>query len=129
MYHLQLQRAAQKPWKTIINSIKTELDRKCNRIFGYLFVNANPSCFQSPFRFDTWYWQNYLTIARLITYFDNFVYSFFVTLVAWFSVKCFPFARQDRQDEMKNKQTITWYFGNFLAKNNQMPSYQNGMKS
>ena len=29
---------------------------------------------------------------------------------------------------MKNKQTAT-YFCNFVAKNNQKPSYQNGMKS
>ena len=45
--------------------------------------------------------------GQLITYFGNFVYGFFVTLVAWFFVRCFPFARQDRQDEMKKKQTIT----------------------
>ena len=29
----------------------------------------------------------------------------------------------------KSKQTITQYFGNFVAKNNQKPSYQNVMKS
>ena len=46
-----------------------------------------------------------IKIARLITYFGNFVFGFFVTLVVWFSVRCFLFARQDRQDEMKNKQT------------------------
>ena len=34
---------------------KNRADRKCNRIFGCLFVKANPDCFQSPFRFDTWY--------------------------------------------------------------------------
>ena len=45
--------------------------------------------------------------GRLITYFGNLGFGFFVTLVAWFSVQCFPFARQDGQDEMKNKQTIT----------------------
>ena len=46
------------------------------------------------------------TIA-LITYFGNLIFGFFVTLVACFSVRCFPFARQDRQEEMKNKQTST----------------------
>ena len=29
---------------------------------------------------------------------------------------------------MKNKQTITQYFGNFVAINNQKQSYQNGVK-
>ena len=45
-----------------------------------------------------------------------------------FSVRYFPFASQDRQDEMNNKQTIPWYFGNLFTKNNQKRSYQNGMK-
>ena len=35
---------------------------------------------------------------------------------------------KDGQDKMKNKQTIMQYFGNFVAKNNQKWSYQNGMK-
>ena len=57
-------------------------------------------------------------IAQLITYFGNFVFGFFVTLVAWFSLQYFLFARQDRQDKMKIQQTITKYFCNFVAKNN-----------
>ena len=35
---------------------------------------------------------------------------------------------QDGLDKKKNKQTITQYFGNFVAKNNQKRSYQNEMK-
>ena len=61
--------------------------------------------------------KNLVVYAWLITYFGNFVFGFFINLVAWFSVRCFPFARQDGQDEMKNKQTIMEYFRNFLDKN------------
>ena len=43
-------------------------------------------------------------------------------------MQCFPFARQDGQDNMKNKQTITKYFGNFVLATNQKGSFQNGMK-
>ena len=52
-------------------------------------------------------WQFYeSTSARLITYFGNFAFSNLFTLVAWFSVRRFSLARQDGQEEMKNKQTI-----------------------
>ena len=48
----------------------------------------------------------FVIIARLITYFDNFNFGFAsLRLVAWFSVQCFLFARQDGQDKMKTKQT------------------------
>ena len=79
---------------------------------------------------NLWNWDSYLLItAWLITYFGNIIFGFFFTLVAWFSVQCFPFAREDRKDEMKNKQTIMYYFCNFVAKNYQKPSYQNWMKT
>ena len=40
--------------------------------------------------------------AWLITYFGNFVFGFFVTLV----VQYLPFASKDGSDEMKNNKTI-----------------------
>ena len=67
MHHLQLPRAAHCT-ETLKNNNKLHKNRaegKCNRIFGCLFVNVNPSCFQSPFIFDTWYWQNYFTIHSM----------------------------------------------------------------
>ena len=47
------------------------------------------------------------TFVRLITYFGNFVFGFLSLRLRNFFVGCFPFARQDGQDEIKNKQTIT----------------------
>ena len=48
-----------------------------------------------------------MVVILSFAYFGNFVFGFFINLVEWFSERCFPFARQDGQDEMKNKQTIT----------------------
>ena len=89
------------------------------------FNNLLPDLHNNPFTL----FKCFMINARLISYFTNIVFGFFVTLVAWFSVRCFPFARQDGQDKMKNKQTIMRYFSNCVAKNNQNPSYQNGMKT
>jgi hypothetical protein len=49
------------------------------------------------------------------------VTSFLVFLHLGCVIFCtmFSICMQDEQDEMKNKQTITQYFGKFLAKNNQ----------
>ena len=58
-------------------------------------------------------WCHIATFHLLIAYFGNFVFGFcHLDRLCDFLYDLFLFARQDRQDEMKNKQTITYYLGN-----------------
>ena len=66
-------------------------------------LHGPPFCVLPGFLLISICWSE-LTIARLITYFGNFVFGFFVTLVAWFSVQCFPFPRQNQVTKMGWKQ-------------------------
>ena len=59
-----------------------------------------------------------MTVARLITYFGNFVFGFFVTLVAWFSFRFFCLAHLALQNVNKDY-VIFSYFCNFVAKSDQ----------
>ena len=73
--------------------------------------------------------KNWKVIAQLITYFGKFVSGFLSLRLRDFLYYVFRLQGKTGKTKIKNKQTHMQYFRNFVAKNNQKPSYENGMKN
>ena len=76
------------------------------------------SCINSKNIKICWIWEFH---ARLITYFGDFIFRFFVTLVAWFSVRCSLFARQDGQNRQTKWKINKLLYKIFVAKRQKQP--------